>query len=121
MITKRLSGVITSLAMGFALLIFTSPLSAQTKNYPVATVASSNGTLNTNVTTPANAGGSDLTNAARISSSLLSNGNYVQVNWGTTAVGATPVYIKVNAESTLLQGVLGGSLGNLVGNLVAAA
>lgn len=118
MTTNRLLSAYALLVWSLTLLLFSAPATAQ-KVYPGATVASSNGTFNSNVTLPANAGGNDLSNAARISSSLLSNGNYVEVNWGTTAVAATPVYIKVTAETSLLTGVLGGAVGNLVGNLAA--
>ncbi|WP_162927016.1 T9SS type A sorting domain-containing protein [Flavobacterium psychrotrophum] len=118
MTTNRLLSAYALLVWSLTLLLFTAPANAQ-KVYPGATVASSNGTFNSNVTLPANAGGTDFTNAARISSSLLSNGNYVEVNWGTTPIAATPVYIKVTAETGLLTGVLGGGLGSLVGNLAA--
>ncbi|MFY7729832.1 MAG: hypothetical protein ACOVRN_09970, partial [Flavobacterium sp.] len=97
------------------LLLFTVLGYAQTNTYPTGTVtASASG-----VTNSANAGGNDLTNAARISSSLLSNNNYVQVNFTSAVSANTPVYIKVNAETTLLQGLLGGAIGGLVTDLAA--
>lgn len=95
------------------LLLFTILGYAQTNTYPTGTVTSSA----SGITNAANAGGNDLTNAARISSSLLSNNNYVQVNWTSTVTSGTPVFIKVNAETTLLQGLLGGAIGGLVTDL----
>lgn len=97
------------------LLLFTVLGYAQTNTYPTGTVTTSA----SGVTNSANAGGNDLTNAARISSSLLSNNNYVQVNFTSAVSANTPVYIKVNAETTLLQGLLGGAIGGLVTDLAA--
>jgi hypothetical protein len=120
MITKRLFSVRkTLLATGLVLLINAAPAFGQT--YPTATVGSSS-----NVTNASQAGGTNMSDAARISSAINVpvvqpnvNFKYVQLTWSTQVTAGTPVYIKVNAETALLSGVLGGALGNLTNTLTA--
>jgi hypothetical protein len=104
--------------MGFALLINAIPAFGQTYNYATATPTSSNvAFLNSSVSNPSQASGASMTDAAVISSALLDNDNYVQIGWTTPLTTGTPVYIKLSAETTLLNGLLGGAVGNLVTDL----
>lgn len=119
MITKQRFSVTTLVTTGLVLLFNTASSYAQT--YPGATVTASS---TTHVINAAQAGGNDLSNAARINAALSvpvtnpnANNHYVQLTWANTAAAGTPVYIKVNAETALLSGVLGGALGNLTNTL----
>lgn len=87
---------------------------AQTYNYPnlTATSYSSSG-----VTNPDFAAGTNMSNAARLTSTLLSNNRNVQITWPAQIASGTPVYVKVQTETTLLSGLLGGTLGQLITNL----
>lgn len=87
---------------------------AQTHNYPnlTATSYSSSG-----VTNPDFAAGTNMSNAARLTSTLLSNNRNVQITWPAQIASGTPVYVKVQTETTLLSGLLGGTLGQLITNL----
>ncbi|MFP5438201.1 MAG: T9SS sorting signal type C domain-containing protein [Bacteroidia bacterium] len=88
---------------------------AQTYNY----AATGTSTSPSGVTNPEYAGGTDMSNAARLSSTLTANNRNVQVTWTGQIAANTPVYIKVHTETTLLSGLLGGAIGGLVTNLAA--
>lgn len=118
MITKRLSSVKTLLVMGIVFLMNAVSAYGQTYTYATGAVTSSNVPfVNSSVTSPDQASGTNMADAATISSALLDNNNYVQITWPGTVPAGTTVYIKLTAETTLLTGLLGGGIGNLVTNL----
>lgn len=99
-----------------AVLFSTASVNAQTTpNYPTTTVQAST----TGVTNASQAGGTDMTNFARLSSTPGANNRFVTLNWSTAIPANTPVYIKVAADGNLLQSLLGGALGGAVIDLAA--